>query len=76
MAERQIRHRESCLVLSALFPVANRRSRPVAKSAYYALHGDSMQSFAFGGKFLHIVIEVNFTEQCRQTSLKQTLRAS
>ena len=35
MAERQIRHRKSCLVLSARFPVANWRSRPVAKSAYW-----------------------------------------
>ena len=34
MAERQIGHRKSCLVLSARFPVANWRSRPVAKSAY------------------------------------------
>ena len=34
MAERQIRHRKSCLVLSARFPVVNWRSRPVAKSAY------------------------------------------
>ena len=76
MAERQIRHRKSCLVFSALFPFANWRSRPVAKSAYYALHGDLKQSFAFGGKFLHIVIEVRFTEQYSQTPLKQTLRAS
>ena len=36
MAERQIGHRKSCLVLSARFPVANLRSRPVAKSAYYS----------------------------------------
>ena len=35
MAERQIGHRKSCLVLSARFPVVNWRSRPVAKSAYY-----------------------------------------
>ena len=35
MAERQIEHRKSCLVLSARFPVVNWRSRPVAKSAYY-----------------------------------------
>ena len=34
MAERQIEHRKSCLVLSARFPVVNWRSRPVAKSAY------------------------------------------
>ena len=34
MAERQIGHRKSCLVLSARFPVVNWRSRPVAKSAY------------------------------------------
>ena len=33
MAERQIEHRKSCLVLSARFPVVNWRSRPVAKSA-------------------------------------------
>ena len=38
MAERQIRHRKSCLVLSAHFPVVNWRSRPVAKSAYYLQH--------------------------------------
>ena len=31
-----IGHRKSCLVLSARFPVANLRSRPVAKSAYYS----------------------------------------
>ena len=30
MAERQIGHRKSCLVLSARFPVANWRSRPAA----------------------------------------------
>ena len=36
MAKRQIGHRKSCLVLSARFPVANLRSRPVAKSAYYS----------------------------------------
>ena len=76
MAERQIRQRKSCLVFSALFPFANWRSRPVAKSVYYALHGDSKQSFAFGGKFLHIVIKVKFTQQYSQTPLKQTLRAS
>ena len=35
MAERQIGHRKSCLVLSARFPVVNWRSRSVAKSAYY-----------------------------------------
>ena len=35
MAERQIGHRKSCSVLSARFPVASWRSRPVAKSAYY-----------------------------------------
>ena len=35
MAERQIRHRKSCLVLSTRFPVANWRSGPVAKSAYW-----------------------------------------
>ena len=34
-AERQIKHRKSCLVLSARFPVANWRSRPFARSAYY-----------------------------------------
>ena len=34
MAERQIGHRKSSLVLSARFPVVNWRSRPVAKSAY------------------------------------------
>ena len=34
MAERQIGHRKSCLVLSVLFSVVNWRSRPVAKSAY------------------------------------------
>ena len=34
MAERQIGHRKSCLVLSARFPVVNWRSRPVVKSAY------------------------------------------
>ena len=33
MAERQIEHRKSCLVLSARFPFVNWRSRPVAKSA-------------------------------------------
>ena len=33
MAERQIEHRKSCLVLSARFPVVNWRSSPVAKSA-------------------------------------------
>ena len=36
MAKRQIGHRKSCLVLSARFPVANLRSRSVAKSAYYS----------------------------------------
>ena len=36
MAKRQIGHRKSCLVLSACFPVANLRPRPVAKSAYYS----------------------------------------
>ena len=36
MAKRQIGHRKSCLVLSARFPVANLRSRPVGKSAYYS----------------------------------------
>ena len=35
MAERQIEHRKSCLVLSARFPVVNWRTRPVAKSALY-----------------------------------------
>ena len=35
MEERQIEHRKSCLVLSALFPVVNWRSRPVVKSAYW-----------------------------------------
>ena len=36
MAERQIGHRKSRLVLfSARFPVVNWRSRPVAKSAYF-----------------------------------------
>ena len=30
MAERQIEHRKSCLVLSARFPVVNWPSRPVA----------------------------------------------
>ena len=35
MAERQIRHRKSSLVLSARFPVANWRCRPVAKSAWF-----------------------------------------
>ena len=35
MAERQIGHQKSCLVLSARFPVANWGSRPVAKSACY-----------------------------------------
>ena len=43
---------------------------------HYAVHGESKQSFAFRGKFLHIVIQVKFTEQYRQTPLKQTLRAS
>ena len=33
-AERQIGYRKSCLVLSARFPVVNRSSHPVAKSAY------------------------------------------
>ena len=36
MAERSIEHRKSCLVLSARFPVVNRGSRPVAKSAYFS----------------------------------------
>ena len=44
MAERQIEHRKSCLVLSARFPVVNLRSRPVAKSAYY-LGGDLRKDF-------------------------------
>ena len=35
MAERQIGHRKSCLVLSARFPVVNWCSRPVATSAYF-----------------------------------------
>ena len=35
MAEPQIGHRKSCLVLSARFPVAKWRSYPVAKSAYW-----------------------------------------
>ena len=35
MAEQQICHRKSCLVLSARFPVVKWRSRPVAKSDYY-----------------------------------------
>ena len=35
MAEQQIEHRKSCLVLSARFPVVNWRSSPVAKSAKY-----------------------------------------
>ena len=35
MAERQIGHRKSSLVLSARFPVVKWRSRPVAKSAYF-----------------------------------------
>ena len=35
MAERQIEHRKSCLVLSARFPVVNWRTRRVAKSALY-----------------------------------------
>ena len=34
MAELQIGHRKSCLVLSARFRIVNWRSRPVAKSAY------------------------------------------
>ena len=33
MAERQIGHRKSCLILSVRFPVVNWRSRPDAKSA-------------------------------------------
>ena len=37
MAERQIGHRKSCLVLSAHFPVFNWRSRPVTKSVYFHL---------------------------------------
>ena len=36
MAERQIEHRKSSLVLSVRFPVVNLRSRPDAKSAYYS----------------------------------------
>ena len=35
MAERQIGHRKSSLVLSARFPVVEWRSRSVAKSAYF-----------------------------------------
>ena len=35
MAERQIEHQKSSLVLSARFPVVKWRSRPVAKSAYF-----------------------------------------
>ena len=35
MAERKTGHRKSCSVLSAHFPDANWRPRPVAKSAYY-----------------------------------------
>ena len=34
MAERQIEHPKSCLVLSVRFPVVNWCSRPIAKSAY------------------------------------------
>ena len=34
IAERQIGHRKSCSVLFAGFPIVNRRSRPVAKSAW------------------------------------------
>ena len=34
MAERQIVHRKSSIVLSARFPVVKWRSRSVAKSAY------------------------------------------
>ena len=34
MAERQIGHRKSSLVLSGNFPVVNQRSSPDAKSAY------------------------------------------
>ena len=48
MAERQIEHRKSCLVLSARFPVVNWRSRRVAKSAgksAYYLGGDLRKDF-------------------------------
>ena len=38
MAERQIGHRKSRLVLSARFPIVNWRFRSVAKSAYFALN--------------------------------------
>ena len=34
MAERQIEHCKSCLVISVRFPFVNWRSRSVAKSAY------------------------------------------
>ena len=42
MAEQQIGHQKSCLVLSACFPVINWRSRPVAKSASYEQKEASM----------------------------------
>ena len=37
MAERQIEHRKSCLVLSARFPAVNWRSRPVAPISSLAI---------------------------------------
>ena len=51
MAERQIEYRKSCLVLSARFPVANWRSRPVAKSAYSEL--ETKQKEPYRGTLSH-----------------------
>ena len=42
MAQRQIGHRQSSLVLTARFPVVKWRSRSVAKSAYYLVNGELM----------------------------------
>ena len=47
MAERQIRHRKSCLVLSARFRVANWCSRPVAKKLRRRRQGERHKSNRF-----------------------------
>jgi len=43
MAEPQIAHLKSSLVLSTRFPVVKRRSRSVAKAAYYNIRETSLE---------------------------------
>ena len=55
MAERQIGHRKSWLVLSKRFPVVNWRSRPVAKSYVLAVFSSARLDLWFD----HLVSQLN-----------------